>query len=680
MKMRLIYVSLFKPDLLLMAQCHKIRVLCFIVSQYIVIENIYQLDVAIRLIKLGSKMPEKGYKRKLVAILSADAVGYSRLMRDNEEATVRALAAHRLLMHDIISQNGGRVVDSPGDNLLAEFASVVDAVNSAVNIQKKIKKSNSHIPHKRRMEFRIGINLGDVIYEDDRIYGDGVNIAARLEGLAKPGGISISGTVYEHIKNKLSLGYLFSGEQNIKNIPEPIKVYRVLLEPEAAGKVIEEKRARSARKLILIATVTGLAVLTATILIYKGFDIFSEERADVINGAVPLSERASIAVMPFSNLSGDPEQEYFSDGITNDLITALSKFRELLVIASNTIFAYKGRPVNIETVGRKLGVRYVLEGSIQKADARVRINAQLIDATNGFHIWSEHYDRELKDIFAVQDEIVHSIVGKLAVEINAAEQKRVMHKKTESLEAYDYQLKGMVYLRSRTCPESIKASRMFDKAIELDSGFASAYVGLGKTYAIQASFGCTEFPNTALQQAKRLALKALSLEESNSDAHALLGFVYSFFERYDLAVHQLNRAIELNPNDASAYRTRGQVMLWSGNVDDAIESLETALRFDTNVSPGYYMFLGIGYYLKGQYKRAVNILAEGVIRKPDWVGNHIILAAAYAQLGRSDDAAHEAQDVLRLNPFFEIDNYGTVFRNRADRAKIVEGLLKAGLK
>ena len=625
-------------------------------------------------------MSEKVYKRKLVAILSIDAVGYSRLMRDDEEATVRDLADNRLIMHDIIKQSGGRVIDNPGDNLLAEFASVVDAVNSAVEIQERIKQKNSVIAQKRRMEFRIGINLGDVIYEDKRIYGDGVNIAARLEGLASPGGISISGTVYEHIKNKLSLGYDYSGKQKIKHITEPIKVYRILLEPETAGKLIDEKHARSKPRYLVVALFTVLGILAAIILVYKSFDLFSKENAGTISGSEPLSERASIAVMPFINLNGKPEQEYFSDGITNDLITALSKFKELLVIASNTSFAYKGKPVNLKTLGRELGVRYVLEGSVQKADERVRIDAQLIDAKTGVHIWAERYDRELKDIFAVQDEIVHSIVGKLAVEIDTVEQKRVMHKNTDDLAAYDYLLRGLVYLRPRTCSESIKARRMFEKAIELDPDFATAYVGLGKTYAIQASFGCSEFPNQALQQARELALKALSLEGSNSDAHALLGYVYTLFKQYDLAIHQLNRAIELNPNDASSYRTRGQVMLWSGKVDEAIKSLETAFRFDQNASTGYYMFLGIGYYLKGQYEKSVNILAEGVIRKPDWVGNHIILAAAYAQLGRSDDAAHEAQDVLRLNPFFEIDNYGTVFRNRADREKIVEGLHKAGLK
>jgi len=631
---------------------------------------------------LENTMPEEAFKRKLVAILSADVVGYSRLMRDDEETTVRELAAHRQLINAIINQSGGRVIDSPGDNLLAEFASVVDAVNAAIRIQKEIRKRDADVPDNRRMAFRIGINLGDVIDEGGRIYGDGVNIAARVEGLAEAGGISISGTVYEHIKNKLSLGYHYLGAQNVKNISEPIRVYQLLTAPEAAGKVIVGKTFRLRRRYGLAATFVALAigVTVVVIWIYGRSAFLHEEKATRANSALFLSERASIAVLAFSNLSGDPEQEYFSDGITNDLITALSKFRELLVIASNTIFTYKGKPVNIEKVGRELGARYVLEGSVQKAGAKVRVNAQLIDAATGYHIWSERYDRELKDIFAVQDEIVQTIVGKLAVKIDAAERKRVMHKQTASMEAYDYLLRGMEYLRPKSRSGNRKARQMFEKAIELDPDFASAYAGLGQTYLNQVDYGWTEFPAQALQDAKDLADKALRLEENNADAYALLGFVYIYLERYDLAISQLNRAIELNPNDASALRNRGQVLIWSGKTDDAIHSLETAFRFDPNQSPGGHMFLGIGYYLKGQYGQAVSVLEEGLSRKPDWVGNHIALAAAYAQSGRADDAAREALEVLRLDPFFEIENYGTAFRNPADRAKIVEGLRKAGLK
>lgn len=624
-------------------------------------------------------MSKNDIKRKLTAILSADVEGYSLLMGDDEESTIRTLNRYRQTMKMLIEQHRGRVVDATGDNLLAEFASVVDAVNCAATIQQKMAKLNAELPEKRKMKFRIGVNLGDVVEERDRIYGDGVNIAARIEGLAVGGGICISGTAYDQVKSKLVFGYEYTGEHTVKNIKEPVRVYRVLMEPEAAGKLVGETKSML-RRWSLASSVIVLVIGAAAFWVYyMQLTPNSEETISPSKSSLMSVGRASIAVLPFSNLSGEPEQEYFSDGITNDLITALSKFRELLVIASNTIFTYKGKPVNIEHIGQELGVRYVLEGSVQKAGAKVRINAQLIDATSGFHIWSEHYNRELKDIFAVQEEIVHTIVGKLAVKIDAAERKRVLHKRTESLEAYDYLLRGLELFQTRTCAAFRKARQMFEKAIVLDPDFASAYVGLGLTYRVQADYGWAEFPTQALQQAKDLALKALVLDESNADAYALLGNVYTHFKRYDFAIKQLNRAIELNPNDASSYNTRGEVLLWSGKVDDAIESLETAYRFDPYLSPGLFMFLGISYYLKEQYDKAINMLEEGLNRKPDWVGNHIILAAVYAQSGRLIDAEREAQEVLRLDPFFEIDSYGSVFQNQEDRAKIVEGLRKAGL-
>jgi adenylate cyclase len=533
------------------------------------------------------------------------------------------------------------------------------------------------------MQFRIGINLGDVIQEDDKIYGDGVKIAARLEGLAEPGGICISRTAFEHVESKLPYGYDYIGDQTVKNITKPIGAYMVSLDPRltAAGKPKEQKPASKLRKAIAIGLVT-IFVLIIAVGIWQIYLYPPPQQMAVSSLSTAIREipnKPSIAVLPFENLSGEPDQEYFSDGITNDLITAISRFRELLVIGSNTIFTYKGKPVNIEHVGQELGVRYVLDGSVQKAAAKVRVNAQLIDAATGFQIWSERYDRDLNDIFAVQDEIVHSLVGKLAVKINAIERKRVLHKKSGSLEAYDYLLRGMELYRRRTRSENNKARQMFERAIEIDPVYASAYVNLGKTYKVQVDYGWTEFPTQALQRAKELAFKTLSLEESNADAYALLGNVYTYLERYDLAINQLNRAIELNPNDASSHNTRGEVMLYSGRVDDSIQSLETAYRFDPNQSPGLFMFLGIGYFLKGQYDKAINVLDEGLNRKPGWVGNHIILTAVYAQSGRSDDAKREAQEVLRLEPFFEIDNYGTVFRDQDDRAKIVEGLRKAGL-
>ncbi|MBI3304547.1 MAG: hypothetical protein HYZ72_20990, partial [Deltaproteobacteria bacterium] len=347
-------------------------------------------------------------ERKLTAILSADVQGYSRLMGQDEEATIRTLTAYREVMATLIRQYRGRVVDSPGDNLLAEFASVVDAVQCAVEIQQALKARNTELPLERKMEFRLGLNVGDVVVEGERLYGDGVNIAARLENLAEPGGICISGTVYDQVETKLALEYEHLGEQTVKNIVKPVRVYRVRMEPPSPGQP------------------QGVA-------------------PTISQPGLPLPDKPSLAVLPFVNLSSDPEQEYFSDGMTEDLITDLSKLSGLFVIARNSVFTYKGKAVKVEEVGRELGVRYVLEGSVRRADDRVRITAQLVDATTGYHLWAERYDRELKDIFALQDEITQKIVFALKVKLTKEEQERFRRYPTDNLEAYDSFLHGLEY-------------------------------------------------------------------------------------------------------------------------------------------------------------------------------------------------------------------------------------------
>jgi len=627
-------------------------------------------------------MSEEGFKRKLVAILSADAVGYSRLMRDDEESTVRELTAHRLLINEIIHQHGGKVIDSPGDNLLAEFTSVVNAVNGALKIQERIKRRNADIPDGRRLEFRIGINLGDVIDEGGRIYGDGVNIAARVEGLAAAGGISISGTVYEHIRNKLPLGYHDLGERNVKNISEPIRVYRISMEPEAAGKVLAENELwlRSRSRAALTFAALAVAVAAAAFWMYFRPAFFHEEKAAVEKDPLKLSDRASIAVLPFKNLSGDSEQEYFSDGITNDIITDLSRFRNLLVIASNTVFTYKGKTVNVKTVGRELEVRYVLEGSVQKVGGDLRINAQLIESSNETHLWAERYQGDYKDIFKLQGDIVQAIVGKLAVNISQTEQARAMRKKPQDLQAYDYLLQGWAHYQRQTRASVTLAGELFVKAAALDPLYSAAYVGLGWVDYAQVSFGWTEFPHKALESAYEYGRKALELDKSNSSAHTLLCNVYTFQNKYDLAIHEAEQAIELNPNDAYAFGQYGWALLWAGQVDEAAAALEMSLRLDSASPREAWFHLGMAYYLKGKYGESLEVLEKGLIKRPDFVGNHIVLAATYSRLGRNEEAEHAAETVRRLDPFFKIESFGTAFRNQSHREAFVEGLRTAGLK
>jgi adenylate cyclase len=628
-------------------------------------------------------MTTQSFKRKLTAILSADVKGYSRLMGEDEDATVHTLKAYRELIGNLIHKYHGRVVDSPGDNILSEFASVVDALRSAVAIQEELKAKNTELSENRRMEFRIGINLGDVIEDEGRIYGDGVNIAARIEGLSQSGGICISRTAYDQVKNKLSLGYEYIGEHAVKNIADPVKVYRVLMEPEAVGKLIGEKRARPRRRqwpvvasVILVLGFVAVAIWN----FYLRSALFPEKGSSVKKASISETEKPSIAVLPFKNLSGNPEQEYFSDGITNDIITDLSKFSELSVIASNTVFTYKDKSVKVKDVSQDLGVRYVLEGSVQKVADKVRINAQLIDASTNHHLWAERYDRDLIDLFKLQDELVQAIVTKMAIRIDESERARIMRKDTENLQAYDYLLRGWEYFYQNTREGNKDARLMFQRAIEIDSRYSSAYAALAWSYLNDFYYGWTMFPDKSLQRTHDLAKKALSMEESNALAHSALGSIYLRRRQYDLAMSELQRAIELNPNDTHSQRQLGSVMLYSGRMDEAIYWIESALRLNPNLSLGAFMLLGQAYYLSGRYEDAIMILKKGLAKKPDFMGHHLMLAAAYAQAGYTEEAKRSAAKVLRLDPFFELDSYGTVFRNSEDRAQIVQGLRKAGLK
>src|SRR6266581_129379 len=440
-------------------------------------------------------------ERKLTAILSADVKGYSRLMGEDEEATIRTLTTYRQVMTTLIQQHRGRVVDSPGDNLLAEFASAVDAVRCAVDVQHELKVRNAELPDHRKMEFRIGINVGDVIVEGEKLYGDGVNIAARLEGLAEPGGICIAGTVYDQVKNKLALRYEYLGEQEVKNIAEPVRVWRVLLEPEVAVSAVEAGSSRSKvqgpksksesykhRSQWAVVAMIGLLLGVGTVVAVRERFLPAPSTQHLTPNTQPalaVPDKPSIVVLPFTNMSGDPEQEYFSDGMTEDLITDLSKLSGVFVIARNSVFTYKGKAVEVGEVSRRLGVRYLVEGSVRKAGNRVRINAQLVDATTGGHLWAERYDRELQDIFALQDEVTQKIVFALKIQLTPEEQARFRQAPTNNLDAYDSFLRGQTYFWRYTREANSQARQMFERAIELDPQYAGAYAVLGWTYLVE---------------------------------------------------------------------------------------------------------------------------------------------------------------------------------------------------
>jgi adenylate cyclase len=583
---------------------------------------------------------EKGFKRKLIAILSADVAGYSRLMGEDEEGTVRTLTAHREMMTKSIQQHRGRLVDSTGDNLMAEFASVVDAVQCAVEIQQVLKVKNAELPEDRRMYFRIGINLGDVIEEGDRIYGDGVNLAARIEGLAEAGGIFIARNVYDQVKNKLKLGYEYLGEYTVKNIAEPVQVYRV----ERDSKVS-----------------------------------VPEMDKDAISPDNP-----SIAVLPFDNLSGDPEQEYFADGIVEDIITTISKFHWLLVIARNTTFIYKGKRVDAKQIARELGVRYLLEGSVRKAGNRVRITAQLINATTGSYIWAERYDRELADVFAVQDEITERVVTSIQPELDQAEVLRAQQKPAENLDAWDYVLRGRWHGWRVTNEDNSEARRLFEKALKLDSKYVPALAALAFSHLVDVFFGWSQAPGQSLAQAKELVELALSLDQSDPWIRCVMGLNYFVSREPDKAIVQLRKAIDLNPSFALAHGYLGAQLAYAGEPKLAIAEANKAIRLSPRDHELFHFFLAIGtaHFVAGRYDEAVEWAKKMIQEKPEVPSGHRLLATSYGQLDQTMEASAALEEALRLTPDLSIEFVKNTihFSIRAHFYRYIEGLRKAGLK
>jgi adenylate cyclase len=630
-------------------------------------------------------MPTQEVKRKLAAILSADVKGYSRLMGADEEGTLRTLTAYREVMATLIEQHQGRVVNAPGDALLAEFESVVDAVKSAVEIQRELAKRNAELPADRRMEYRIGINLGDVMVDGESIYGDGVNIAARLESLADAGGICISGTVYDHVKNKLPLGYEYRGEQTVKNITEPIRVYKVLMEPEAAGKVIGEKKVkpRQWQRQVTVLVII-LFVIAAALAIWRFYlrptlpiEVASKEKM-----AYPLPDKPSIAVLPFVNMSADPKEEYFSDGITEEIITALSKTPHLFVISRQSTFTYKGKPVKVKQVSEELGVRYVLEGSVRKEGNKVRITAQLIDAMTGHHLWADRYDRDLKEIFALQDEITMKIITALQVKLTQGEQAAMIGKGTKNLEAFIKCLQSLASLTTHTKEGNALGRKLAEESIALDSKYPRPYVALAQTFMLDIFLGTTESPEKSLAKALDLLKKAIALDDSEASAHGVLGYLYAMIGQYDKALLEAERSVSLNPNDASSLTRMSFVLICTGRAEEAISILKTVRRLNPTPPQAYYVQLSTAYRLTGRYKEAIETAKEALKHVPNNQLVYIQLVAAYSVAGQEQEARAAATEVMKINPKFSLEWCAKTlyFKNKADTDRTIDALRKAGLK
>jgi adenylate cyclase len=623
-------------------------------------------------------MATEDFKRKLTAILSADVKGYSRLMGEDDEATVRTIKVYREVITEVVQKHRGRVVDSPGDNILAEFASVIDAVGSAVEIQDELRIRNAELPEDRRMEFRIGVNLGDVIHEEERIYGDGVNVAARVESLADPGGICVSGTVFDQIESKLPLGYEYLGEQSVKNIFKPVRIYKALMDPEAVGKVIGEKRAEPR-----LGVRVALAVVTALLLIVGGLLVWRTtfppvQVASVEKMAFPLPDKPSIAVLPFDNLSGDPEQEYFSDGLTEEIISALSSVPKLFVIARNSTFTYKGRPVKAQQVAEELGVRYVLEGSVRKAGDKVRITAQLVDALDGHHLWAKRYDRNLEDIFAVQDELTKEIIMSMQVKLTEGEQARATAKGTNNLEAYLKCLQANELVH-RVNPESnALGKQLAEEAVALDPDYAWAYYNLGRAHQLDVWLRTSKSPKESIGKAIGFMKKAIALDDTLAEAHGRLGFIYSMIGKYDEGIAQAEKGVAVNPNSAMARVMLSKTLSFAGRWEESIPPYKKAIRLNP-IPPNMYLYsLGLSYGFTGQYDEAITWCEKAVREAPDSLFARVMMTVVYSWSGQDEKARAEAAEVLRIQPKYTIEK--SRYKRKEDRERFVGALQKAGLK
>jgi adenylate cyclase len=553
-------------------------------------------------------------ERRLAAILAADVVGYTRLMGADEAGTLRRLTELRQeILELLINEHHGRVVKLMGDGLLVEFASVVDALACAVAWQNRVSEQEVATEEDKRLQFRIGINLGDVIVEGEDIHGDGVNVASRLEGLAEPGGIYLSDDAYRQVRGKVEAEFEDLGELALKNVAEPVRVYRVA------------------------TAVSGTA------------------SAKPASRPLSLPEKPSIAVLPFTNMSGDPEQEFFADGISEDLITALSKIRWFFVIARNSTFTYKGQAVEVTQVARELGVRYVIEGSVRKAGNRVRITAQVVEAASGNHLWAERYDRDLKDIFALQDEMAQTIVGAVEPELSAAEREHAARKPPESLDAWETYQRGLWHLWSFTRDDNAETQRVLRRAQELDPSFATAYAFESYSHYLDAMLGFSEAPDESLAAALTAAKRALALDDKDPVAYFALGRVYMMHGKHDASVVELETAISINPSFAMAYHGLGSALMLSGRLEEAAEALDKAIRLSPRdpVLWGMMCFRSVTCSLLQQYEAAAEWGRRAAHEPRAAKGGYwayAVLASALGNLGQAAAAREALGDALRQKP------------------------------
>ncbi len=651
-------------------------------------------------------------ERRLAAILAADVVGYSRLIREDEAGTLAALKAHReALIEPKVAERKGRIVKLMGDGVLVEFPSAVEAVHCAVEIQHLIGERNADVPEEKRIVYRIGINIGDIVVEDDDIYGDGVNVAARLEGLAEPSGICVARNVFDQVKDKLDLTIEHLGEREVKNIAEPVTVYRVVLDDKAAALVtpVVQVATQPVYRRWMIAAAAVFAVAVGGVFWWQPWapDV---EPASIERMAFPLPNRPSVAVLPFTNMSDDPAQEYFVDGMTEDIITDLSNISGLFVIARNSTFTYKGKAVKVRQVAEDLGVRYVLEGSVRRAGDRVRINAQLIDAVTGGHLWAERYDGSLADVFALQDRVTQKIVTALAVNLTAGEQARRAALETDDPEAYDAFLRGWIHYRASTPDDFAKAISFFERAVELDSNYSRAYAALSAIYWSiidkNWSTGTSVWSRSlGITTEKSLQLEKHYLEAAMRDPVALAYQVasgrLSRQGQHEAAIVEAGRAIKMNPNDPIGYEAMTAALIYAGRPAEAAIHIKQAMRLDPWFPQEYFYWFGLAEFGMERFESAVETLTNATESNPDDDRSLLILAAAYGHLGRvaeakavidkanrlrqerqqnlADSGVEAGVNALLVGPYTLKDVDLWALNDRKDRDRLSVGLRLAGL-
>jgi adenylate cyclase len=586
-------------------------------------------------------------------------------------------------MTDLVQQYRGRVVDTTGDNILAEFTSVVDAVNCAVEIQRELAEQNAELPYNRKMEFRIGINLGDVIEEEGRIYGDGVNIAARVEAMSKAGGICISGRAYDQVENKLGLEYENLGEHQVKNITNPIPLYPLLSFPGPAARRVILAKVILRKKLLWVTASTIVLLLIIFLgLFWKYYYLPAPAEIDPEdNMTFDLSKGPSIAVLPFVNMSKEPDQEYFCDGITENTIFALSHFPQLLVIARNSTFFYKGKSVKVQQIGYELGAQYVIEGSIQKSDEQIRITVQLIDTKSGHHMWSEQYDRELKDIFKLQDEITLAIAKAIGINLINGEQTKTRYDGVTDLSTFIKAIKAVEYFRQYTKESNILAQKSIEELIELVPEHSGGYTLLGITLLAGIEIGTCESDLICFGRATEAARKALSLDGNNSDAHLLASYLFAMRKEYEKAISEAKRAITLNPNNSDAYDVLGWILIISDQPIRAIEFSKKAIRLNPIPPAVYFFHLAWAYRDSEQYEKAIETYKKCLEYQPDFVYAYLHLAATYSIIGNEKEAKSAALEVLNLDPNYSLEQHAkkSTYKSQAKRERYFNALRKAGL-